>query len=223
MEWEKFKNLNFLVRRTQGAQRAIALIHGYGANAHDLAVLHSLYRLKEPVDWYFPEGSLEVPIGPGLTGKAWFKLRVNEFETMAQGHIRDETPTLDEDQCLNHMGEWLNHMAQAYEKCSLGGFSQGAILTSHVFHRLNFTPQALLLFSGYLVGPSSIPSPPKPLKIPFFQSHGEADQVLPMKGARKLFDLLETKGLQGQWNPFPGGHEIPMEIIKKSQTFLNSL
>lgn len=223
MKWEKFNSLDFLVEQKEGANTAVILFHGYGADANDLASLSKVYKLKETTDWYFPQGPLEVPIGPMMSGRAWFELRVSDFEQVADGQVVNEGLRPKEDTMLNELSKWLNHVGKLYDKVFIGGFSQGAILTSHSLYRLNFTPAGLLLMSGFLVAPKSIPTLPDQLKVPFFQSHGERDEVLNIKGAQRLYDKLESLGLKGKWVSFHGGHEIPMDVIAETQIFLNSI
>ncbi|MEM7647005.1 MAG: hypothetical protein AAF203_08855, partial [Pseudomonadota bacterium] len=222
-KWEKFKNLDFLVQQNDGAKTAVILFHGYGADASDLANLSKVYKLKESTDWYFPQGVLEVPIGPMMTGRAWFELRVSDFEQVAEGKIVHESLRPKEDKLLTELSQWLNLVGKHYDKVFIGGFSQGAILTSHSFYRLNFSPAGLLLLSGFLVAPQSFPTLPQQLKVPFFQSHGERDEVLNIKGAQQLYNKLQEAGLSGQWMSFQGGHEIPMDVIAETQIFLNSV
>jgi phospholipase/carboxylesterase len=223
MDWQKYKKLNFLVEQVDSASACVVLFHGYGADANDLASLSQVYQLNQKVDWYFPQGVLEVPIGPMMSGRAWFELRVSDFEKLADGTLSDQPIDPRDEKTLNEVADWLNHLGKLYDKVVIGGFSQGAILTSHSLYRLQFVPAGLLLLSGYLISPSAFPVLPDNLKVPFFQSHGQQDPVLTLAGARKLFEHMQSLGLRGEWHEFRGAHEIPMEIIERSKTFLNSV
>lgn len=223
MQWEKFEDLNFIAKTQDGADTAVILFHGYGADATDLYSLSQVYKLQAKADWFFPQGALEVPIGPMMTGRAWFALTQRDFENLTNQEIYDEGIAPKDEKLAQKVSRFLNQMGKNYENVIIGGFSQGAILTSHSFYRLNFSPKGLLLFSGYLVNPSAFPTIPDALKIPFFQSHGNHDQVLPVKGAKKLHEKLKTMGLEGRWFEFGGAHEIPMDVIAESQIFVNSL
>ncbi len=223
MEWQKFKQLDYLVEQNEQTDTCIVLFHGYGADANDLASLAKVYKLKKEVDWYFPQGFLQVPIGPMMMGRAWFELRVSDFTDGAGGKIVDIPIRPQDEKAIDQVSEWLNHLGKMYKNVVFGGFSQGAILSSHCFYRLNFTAKGLLLLSGFLAGPQSFPTLPDELKIPFFQCHGERDEVLGIAGAQKLYNKLTEMGLQGTWRSFPGGHEIPMDVIAETQIFLNSV
>ena len=223
MEWQKSDSLRILNRKDSGAKSAVVLFHGYGADASDLYSLSDMYRFDKPTDWYFPQGVLEVPIGPMMSGRAWFELTVKDFEDLAKNSYGAAPIPPQAEQTMAEVCHWLNDLPEQYEEIVIGGFSQGAILSSHCSYRLEFAPKAFLLFSGYAVSLSSFQTLPEALKVPFFQSHGEQDQVLPIAGARKLYDHLESLGLKGRWTSFPGGHEIPLQVIQRSQTFLDSL
>lgn len=222
MNWQRFNNLNYLVNQSEQAETAIVFFHGYGADAHDLASLSQAYRVPEAVDWYFPQGVLEVPIGPMMSGRAWFELRVSDFEGVAAGEIPDTPISKADEKTLMGVVKWLNHLGGLYKRVIIGGFSQGAILTSHALYRLQFRPQGLVLFSGFLIAPSAFLSVVDADKIPFFQSHGQQDPILKISGAKALFEKIKNLGLPGQWVEFTGGHEIPMGVIEKSQTFLTT-
>lgn len=223
MNWERYKDLNFLSEMNEGSNTALVLIHGYGADATDLAGLGPMFGFSQPVDFYFPQGVLEIPIAPMMSGRAWFPIRAEAFPALAQGEVLSEAPTPETRQTILKVCEWLNQLGKNYEKVIIGGFSQGAILTSHAFYQLQFQPAALLLFSGYLVAPGEFPSLPDSLKTPFFQSHGQQDQVLSIKGAKKLNEKLIDLGLAGDWETFHGGHEIPPAVVQKAKSFLKQL
>ena len=223
MKWEKFNKLDYLSQTFDNSQVCVVLFHGYGADASDLAGLANVFQLPQPVDWFFPQGVLQVPIGPMMSGRAWFQLRVSDFDDLAQGNSLPGAVNEETEKVISQAVEWLNHLGRQYEKVIIGGFSQGAILTSHAFYRLNFSPRALLLLSGYLVAPQVFPSLAEAHKVPFFQCHGRQDPVLPLAGAVKLFNQLKELGLKGTWFEFSGGHEIPLDALAELQKFLKGL
>lgn len=223
MQWQSFKELKFLCQTQDSADSCVVLFHGYGADASDLAPLAGAMNVSTNVDWFFPQGVLEVELGPMMSGRAWFPLRQRDFENLSARKVEDRPLTPETEELLTSVAEWLNHLGKLYKNVFIGGFSQGAILTSHSFYRLQFSPAALLLLSGYLSSPSAFPTLPEQLKVPFFQSHGSSDMVLPISGARQLFDKLTELGLKGEWSEFGGAHEIPMSTIRQLGSFLNGL
>lgn len=222
MQWEKFKKLDFLCETKPDSKACVVLFHGYGADANDLASLQNIFKLEASADWFFPQGVHSVAISPMMSGRAWFQLRMSDFENLAQNKVADEGIDPEVKDVITQVTNWLNHLGKLYDQVFIGGFSQGAILTSHCFYRLNFTPAGLLLLSGSLMVPSEFPGTvPEPLRAPFFQSHGGQDPVLPLPGAQKLHSKLIELGLEGNFMEFSGGHEIPISVIQRAQTFLN--
>ena len=57
----------------------VILFHGFGADAADLASLADQFDFQKPCNWLFPNGPLNVQIGPGVTGRAWWSIRLSEL------------------------------------------------------------------------------------------------------------------------------------------------
>jgi phospholipase/carboxylesterase len=53
-----------------------------------------------------------------------------------------------------------------------------------------------------------------------FQSHGRYDVVLPFAMGTWLQELFQTSGWTGELLEFPGGHEIPYEVLEALGEFL---
>ena len=220
MEWKKYKEINCLHETTKGAKTCVVLFHGYGADAEDLASLAQSLYFSEDVDFLFPQGLKTVSLGSGITGRAWFQLQSDNFESMASELLSNQKMMADIQSIIKKIKEWLNHLGGLYQKIFIGGFSQGAILVTHSFYRLNFIPRALLILSGSLILPSFFPTLPENLKIPFFQSHGVRDNLLGIQGARKLHEKFLSMGLEGQWYEFQGGHGVPEDVINNLNAFM---
>jgi len=226
MSWIQHSALDVFFRegsKNKEVKRAYFIFHGYGANALDLASFSSSLDLESEDDWYFPQAPIELPTSTFQKGYAWFSLENRDWEAFQAGQISDEGFSGDELKVIHQVHELLSEKGKEYSEVIIGGFSQGAILTSHLFHAVPLNLKGLLLFSGYLFHPSSFPNIPSALQVPFFQSHGEQDPVLPVTGAKRLHDHLNQLGLKGIWNSFSGGHEIPMEIIGKARAFIENL
>ena len=223
MEWKEFKGINCLHETTKGAKTCVVLFHGYGADAEDLIGLAQSLYFSEDVDFLFPQGIKTVSIGSGITGKAWFQIQSDNFESMGLELLSNNEMMSDVQNILEQIKEWLNHLGGFYEKIFIGGFSQGAILVTHSFYKLNFIPKALLILSGSLILPSFFPTLPEDLKVPFFQSHGTQDNLLEIHGARKLHEKLLSIGLKGQWHEFQGGHGVPQNVVNALNNFMIDL
>lgn len=204
---------------------AIILFHGYGADNQDLASLASFVGSPSDVSWYFPNGPHSVAIGPHMSGRAWFPLRLADLE--AQG--------LDFTQMMpDGMGKAVDGALKAVEELRakknlnwnqivLGGFSQGAMIALEAALRAPEMPAGVTLFSGTLVNePALSAAAAKKRGLRFFQSHGQQDPVLPFELAEKLDTTLNEAGLEGMLYSFRGGHEIPAAVLREWASWLKS-
>lgn len=196
----------------------VILIHGYGANAADLEPLKDYIPTSKKINWLFPEGIMEVPIGPGWTGKAWWPVALSSLQ------IDDFSSTKPEglEKARTELMAMIEALNVSWNRIILGGFSQGAMLATDLYLHAPQTPAGLALLSGSLINKEEL----KPLvtKRPgekFFQSHGDLDQVLPINGARRLESFLNQGGMKGSCLTFRGGHEIPPSIIQKVGNYID--
>src|SRR5215510_12315772 len=109
----------------------------------------------------------------------------------------------------------------AVSRMVLGGFSQGAMVTTDVALRLEEAPAGLLIFSGSLIcEPEWRKRAPSRRGLEVFQSHGTQDPLLPFERAVALRDLLIEGGLDVDFLSFPGVHTIPAEALQRAADFL---
>lgn len=108
-------------------------------------------------------------------------------------------------------------------KLFLGGFSQGAILATEIALNAVEKPAGLVILSGTLINEKNW-NHLAHLRagMPFFQSHGERDPLLPLERAKALEQLLQKGGLKGKLSTFPGGHEIPPKILGELKGFFEA-
>lgn len=222
MQVEKFKNIEYLFVDNK-SEHSIIIFHGYGANMQDLFGLHGM--LSKDYNWYFPNGLHTLPY-PGMSfARSWFSIDMQELErAMAQGEFRKfadkESSEFNQSQIL--VNEFCQHIKAKSHKLIIGGFSQGAMLASHLV--ADVMPNALILFSATLIDRNSLMNKLDGIKsIPFFQSHGKSDMVLEYSQAMDLFELLKLYKLKGEMYSFQGGHEIPVDVINKARDFIQSI
>lgn len=204
----------------------IILFHGYGANAFDLLPLSQMMLIDRQVNWLFPDGLLDVDIGFGMTGKAWFPIDLAAFDrAMQTGELPDLSKTLPVGfESARDAGlELLAALGIEAERTILGGFSQGAMLATGMSLELQANPAAVLILSGALLDAESWSHKARRRAgLPFFQSHGTADPLLPYSLAQKLYEMLRTAGWEGEFHAFTGGHEIPQDVLVKLNQFLEA-
>ena len=206
------------------ADGLVILFHGYGADAYDLQTLSDVLGGERPVDFLFPQGPLEVPIGPGWTGRAWWPIDVAALEKAAvSGEPRDLS--LENPEGLKALRpsvqKMLSQCGYPLSKIVIGGFSQGAMLATDTYLRTPEPCAGLMILSGALLCSTEW----KQLAAArsgqrFFQSHGKNDSVLSFRGASQLETALTQGGMKGSLQSFNGGHEIPMSVIQSAQKYI---
>jgi phospholipase/carboxylesterase len=206
----------------------VFMFHGFGADASDLKSLAEVLTPEgQKINWIFPNGIFTVPIGPMMTGRAWWPLTLSQLPTDWSLYSPPELAQL-----IPAIWKMIDSFKIPWNKIVLGGFSQGSMLATEIYLSAPETPAGLISFSGALIRKSDwtanlakrqkeAEASGKSLKA--FFSHGEMDQVLPSSGTQKLVQMFKTHGFQCDISSFRGGHEIPMPAIMKAQAYLSAL
>lgn len=217
------------VARIRGKESAptIVLFHGYGASAYDLYPLHQVIGAPPGTNWIFPDGHLPVPLGPGYFGRAWFPIDMEALNrAMMMGTYRDfsgSTPAGLEEARDKALG-MLSALGIPFNELIIGGFSQGAMLSTDLALRHESNPKGLVILSGTLLNRDIWAELLlKKGSLTFFQSHGRNDPVLGYPPAKELNEMLRSSGMVGEFVSFPGGHEIPYEVIEGVTRYIGGL
>ncbi|MCB0406557.1 MAG: serine esterase [Bdellovibrionales bacterium] len=209
---------------TKNESAKAVIFHGFGANAYDLFDLNQMMDPQSQLDWYFPNGPLEVPIGPGFFGRAWFPLDTEALERALQsggGVDYVDVRPAGMDEAVQKALRFLQEIHFNPQTDFLGGFSQGSMMAVDIVRQLPQTPKGLFIFSGALVDKKGFSSDQMGFKgLRVYQSHGMQDEILPLRGAEKLRDQLRSLGANVEWHDFRGGHEIPFEVLSRAAQFL---
>ncbi|HRP70089.1 MAG TPA: esterase [Turneriella sp.] len=205
-------------------------MHGYGANAFDLAGLSQHLAFPSSTRYLFPDGILGVDAGFG-NGRAWFPIDWVEIERIRrEGGLRDLSKNLPLGmaEAREKVIGLLTKLSVDIDKTVIGGFSQGAMMATEILlsHRLYF--KGLILFSGTLVNRVGWQQllqkkfMEQNKKLQFIQSHGRFDPVLPFQAAEWLNQLLNDDGGRGELVAFDGQHEIPASVVEATNRWLQS-
>ena len=181
----------------------LILLHGYGANGKDLMSFESY--VPENCALIFPEGPYDLDQFY-IDAKAWFRIDL-------------ETLSFDEEQYASSTNALLEVIAKMDpSKTIIAGFSQGAMMTMALalkspkpFLGIGLFSTMPLIFEGL-----------EDSSTHFFQSHGLYDKLLSYDQAQKLFNALISAGWKGEFVSFPGGHEMPVEVLLKFMEFINA-
>lgn len=173
---------------------ALVLLHGRGADEHDLFPLLDALDPERRLHGYTPRAPLSLPPG----GAHWYAVpRVGypDPETFRQGYAA--------------LTEWCDALPFPPEQIALGGFSQGAVM-SYALGLGNERRRTAALFamSGFIPtvdGWEPDLSPPFP---PIAIAHGTYDPVISVDFARQARAALEAAGAEVLYRESPIGHWI---------------
>jgi phospholipase/carboxylesterase len=210
--------------QSQSEKPGVIFFHGYGADMSDLYPLAEVMDPEEKATWYFPNGPLSVVIGPGFYGRAWYQIDMARLgQLMRKGETADLSGQRPKglDSALDFAMEFTTSVLKSHKKIVIGGFSQGAILSTELATRLGHELAGVVLMSGTLLDQETWKNLlSKKRGLPYIQSHGHSDAVLSLEMARKLNALLNTSGWRGDFLPFTGGHEIPTPVVQRVKSFI---
>ncbi|HEY9634492.1 MAG TPA: alpha/beta hydrolase [Coleofasciculaceae cyanobacterium] len=180
----------------------IVALHGWGANAQDLASLVPLLNLPN-YQFLFPDAPFSHPQVAG--GKMWYDLARDDYRGLA---ISQELLT-----------NWLLSLESttgiSLEATILSGFSQGGAMTLDIGLQLPLA--GLVSLSGYLHQTPQDIEPPLPSVLIV---HGRQDTVVPLSAARRVRDYLLKLGAPMQYKEFDMGHEISAEVLEVVREFV---
>lgn len=179
------------------AEGALVLLHGRGADEHDLFPLLDALDPERRLHGITPRGPLSLPPG----GAHWYAL----------GGIPTPTPA-HFDASLAELSELVD--ALPYERIVVGGFSQGCVMSYAVaLGRGRPRPAALLAMSGFV---PRVPGFELDLESPFPPIaivHGTYDPVIPVQFGREARDLLTGAGADVVYRESPTEHRIDPQAV----------
>lgn len=212
------------------------LLHGFGAPGTDLVPLGRMLRAPAGTRFAFPAAPIDLGSVPGMAlggfgdARAWWLIDIERIQmALATGRRGDFT-----DQVPDGLTEARTALARALDEMTtalhvppgqivLGGFSQGAMLSLDLALRSERALAGLVVWSGTMIG---APDWRAALKtghrrgLRIVQSHGRQDPLLPYAIADQLRGELTEAGLEVDFVPFSGGHEIPPPVLERTSALL---
>lgn len=194
-------------------QGLFVALHGWGANAQDLASLAPMLPLPD-YQMIFPDAPFPHPYAP--QGRMWYGFPSNY--TFQSNLSFDNQPDLAKSR--QQLGEWLQSLPEItgipLSNTILAGFSQGGAMTLDVGTQLPLA--ALMVLSGYLHAPLKTQTSQFP---PVLMVHGRQDQVVPLRAAQQARDSLLGLGATVQYHELDMGHEIRPVVLELMQNFIH--
>ncbi|MFN9719482.1 MAG: alpha/beta hydrolase [Planctomycetota bacterium] len=215
-------------------KRLVVLCHGYGAGGDDLVdfapmLMENSELIAQSCRFIFPAAPHDLAdLGmPG--GRAWWPINMARLAEMQQTRNFDDLTLLEPP----GMAEASSMLRQTIDlaladhqlsesKLILGGFSQGAMVSTNVTLQ-GLRPALLAIFSGTLLNRTVWQRLAEQHPgCDVVQSHGHQDPLLPMSAARDLKQVLETSAFRVQFTEFYGGHTIPMPALAAFQSAIEA-
>ncbi|MFM5890007.1 MAG: alpha/beta hydrolase [Dolichospermum sp.] len=188
----------------QTPKALIVTLHGWGANAQDVASLIPYINLPD-YEFLLPNAPYPYPYAD--TGRAWYDLRT---ENMYDGLVESKQLLID----------WLQSLETntgiPLSRTILSGFSQGGAMTLDV--GLSLPLAGLVVMSGYphpsvaTLNPGNFP--------PTLIMHGTKDEVVPLQAAIKSRDMAKSLGVAVEYHEFDMRHEINLPMLQALRTFI---
>jgi phospholipase/carboxylesterase len=171
---------------------ALVLLHGRGADEHDLFPLLDALDPERRLHGYTPRGPLALPPG----GAHWYVVPRVGFPDPTTFH-----------RSYAELGAWVD--ALPHERIVLGGFSQGAVMSFAIgLGRGRPKPAAIVAWSGFVPQVEGWEPDLEPPLPPVTIGHGTLDPVIDVSFGRAARELLERAGADVLYRESPLGHQI---------------
>ena len=183
---------------------ALVLIHGRGADEHDLEPLLDALDPARRLVGVLPRGPLSLPPG----GAHWYVVpRV--------GYPDPATFTSTFARLASFVDGLPESLGVPYERIVLGGFSQGAVMALALgLERGRPSPAAIVALSGFVPtveGFEADVASRTQLKVAI--AHGSLDPVIGVEFGRAARDLLRAGGIEPAYHESAVGHTIDPAAI----------
>ena len=191
------------------ANSALILLHGWGADGHDLASLAPYLQASLPqLALYTPHASDICSANP--MGRQWFELSERFFANPAASEA-------DMDKAAAVISEAVMAFSEAISlpqtRIMLGGFSQGGMMTLHLASQGRLPMAGYISIAGALVVPDAVQEATSH-SAPITLIHGAQDEVVPFQAMSRAEDRLLIAGYQVTSHTRPEmGHAIDAETI----------
>ena len=199
----------------EGPFPTILTLHGRGANAMDLLGLAPLLCGGKFL-MICPQGPLETPIGPGMTGFAWYP--------MSMGGPPDVDAMLSS---RRELEAFIERCLASYpidrKKLALLGFSQGGVMSYSLAlsHPEQFAALAVLSswFPKELEARLNVSDAVQAL--PTLIQHGTQDSMIEVDRARDSVERLRQLKLPLTFREYDMGHDITPANLRELSTWLD--
>ncbi len=187
-------------------------LHGLGASADDLKGFVDVFKpICKDTAFIIPNATYPCR---GYPGYEWFNADIREPRILEK-NMHENLHHLD-----NFITKILNEYNLDESSLSVLGFSQGSAMALNVLPRRKKACNAILSFSGGILGGNFFAKEFKS-KPQIFLAHGDVDEVVPLSSLELSAEILKSLDFDFIANKIKGmGHYISQEAIKMAENFL---
>lgn len=190
---------------------ALILLHGRGADEHDLHALLDVFDAERRLVGITPGAPLSLPPG----GRHWYvvpRVGFPEPQTFAST-FEELTSTLD---------AMLEQHGVSWDRTVLGGFSQGAVMAYAVgLGEGRPLPAGILAMSGFIPTVDGWQLREEGLQgFPVAIAHGSLDPVIPAQFAHEARERLEAAGADVLYCESTMAHTIDPRVVPDLQAWI---
>lgn len=210
------------IRRGEGDGLVIVMLHGFGSRPEDMLSFPERTDLPDGTRFFFPFAprATHPPEGPE-GGLSWFPLgrdfrdpRNQSFPGMVEA--REQVIALLDRLAIEE------HVPS--DRIVLGGFSQGAMLTTDVVLHDDRALAGIILMSGSFVNEAEWTARmPSRRGLRVLMTHGRSDDVLPVEPDAMLAGRMRDAGIDVRFFQFDGGHEVTPAVGDQVTAFLRDI
>lgn len=191
----------------------LLLLHGFGANEHDL------FGLADELDSRFTVVSVRAPLSLGNGGYAWFPIA---FTDKGIKVLDTKSAVVSRDLILNFLDELPKLYAIDSKQIYLMGFSQGSSMAYSIALTEPEKIAGMVAMSGRLPDERliSVASVARLKNLPVFVSHGLYDEILPIHNGRESEARLRELQLNVSYKEYPMAHQVTTESLSDISNWL---
>lgn len=190
----------------------VIMIHGRGADMHDLAELAPMLdpTIATGCRFVFPNAPKPFEAYPGMSfGWTWFEGWPPQHESIVESRGT----------MLHFIDELLDRYPTPEGKLVVAGFSQGALMSLDAGLRTKKRLAGVIAMSGGLYE-ADLPDLSQHRDLPVLIAHGTDDDVVPVTYARRARRVLEEAGIAVDYHEFPMAHQVALEEAEVVKAFL---
>ena len=194
-------------------ERMLVLLHGYGDNEREMALVG---RLLDPAARFLiaaPRG----PVDVDDRTSAWF-----EYGPMGPDPDTFGAALVALDETID---ELCREHAIGRDQVMIGGFSQGAAMALATALAPGMSrPAGVLALSGFIPDVAGHDHDLAAVAgLDVLMQHGTADQTVPVELGRDSAGLLRSTGATVDFQEYPTGHEPTIDSLADAQRWLEAL